>query len=603
MARITILSDIICNQIAAGEVVERPAAVVKELLENSIDAGASKVFLAILQGGRKEIRVTDNGVGMCRDDALLAIERHATSKIKSIQDLQSIRSLGFRGEALPSIAAVSRFELITRESDAPNGICLRLDGGILREVRDTGCPAGTTITVRDLFYNMPVRRKFLRSVDTEIAHISDQVMRLAIAHSQIHFTLMHQDRVLFDFTSVTESFERIGQVLGWNLARQLRPFTAQRPSMNINGWMSLPALQRSSGTHLWFYINSRPIWDRLLNRAVMEAYENIIPRGRYPLVVLFIDVPPELVDVNVHPTKREVRFRNPGEMLELVRETLRKCLEATVSGKELPPAWFPPPRHLPGMPSTGLSQETQLNLQPTEVGLKRNRESYLWSPGGFKINDTTENISIYKDEIQHQPETESPSERAPFFSRCTYLGQLANSYILLEDQDGLVLIDQHAAHERIIFDRLSAKSSQEPQQRLARPVVIQLLPKEAAKMRNLLNWLQRVGFEIEPFGTDAFVLNSVPAVLSECPPEETLRDFVQNVSDDAPPSEVQLLVDLIKTRACHSAIKARQKLTVEEVKNLLKSLDETAIPSTCPHGRPVWIKLSLHQLAYLFQRA
>jgi len=331
LSRISILPDILCNQIAAGEVVERPAAVVKELLENSLDAGGRKISLALLQGGRKEIRVVDDGSGMSPDDALLALERHATSKIKAIEDLQAIRSLGFRGEALPSIAAVSRFEMVTREAASLSGIAIRMDGGTLKDVRETGCPAGTAITVRDLFYNLPARRKFLRSVDNELSHISDQVLRLAMANPEVHFRVMHQDRQLYDFPQVRDMGERAGQVLGTRLLAQLRPFVLETRSLKVHGLMSAPEVQRPGAGHLFIYVNGRAVWDRLLNRAVLSAYETVIAKGKYPVVVLFVEVPATQVDVNVHPTKREIRFRNPGEIMETVRQALRQALEGSLA--------------------------------------------------------------------------------------------------------------------------------------------------------------------------------------------------------------------------------------------------------------------------------
>ncbi len=355
MAKITILPDIICNQIAAGEVVERPAAVVKELLENSIDAGSRKISLTLVQGGRKEIRVVDDGAGMSPDDALLALERHATSKIRAIEDLQSIRSLGFRGEALPSIAAVSRFELVTRESEALSGVVIRLDGGVLKSVRETGCPAGTTVTVRDLFYNIPARRKFLRSVDNEFSHISDQFLRLSLACPEVHFRVSHQDRQVYDFPQVKDRIERAGQVLGTGVMAKLQPFSRESQLVRIHGLMSTPDLQRPGPGHLFAYVNGRAVWDRMLNRAILSAYETVIARGKFPVVVLFVEVPPALVDVNVHPTKREIRFRNPGEIMEAVRETLRQTLEgAPIPQTELYSTALPPCSHTVPFPEASM---------------------------------------------------------------------------------------------------------------------------------------------------------------------------------------------------------------------------------------------------------
>ena len=606
MAKITILPDILCNQIAAGEVVERPAAVVKELLENSIDAGSRKISLTLLQGGRKEIRVVDDGSGMSPDDALLALERHATSKIKAIEDLQSIRSLGFRGEALPSIAAVSRFELVTREPQALSGVLIRVDGGSLKDVRDTGCPVGTAVTVRDLFYNVPARRKFLRSVDNELSHISDQVLRLAMACPEVHFRVTHQDRQLYDFPQVKDRMERAGQVLGSSIFSRLQPFSMENQQLKIHGLMSVPDVQRPGSGHLFAYVNGRAVWDRLLNRAILSAYETVIPKGKFPVVVLFVELPPTLVDVNVHPTKREIRFRNPGEIMEAVRQTLRRTLEGSVTSVSdgrprrlcadaRGPALFQKPLHL-GNP--GAHRQAALKglhraapaLPRSRWMLSRGRRRKFFPPGAAE------------EEFQDQSEPCSVLPGQPLFSRLPFLGQLAESYLLLEAEDGLIIIDQHAAHERIIYDRLASTSSREPAQRLVQSVVVELLPREAAKLRRWLVHLSQFGFEIEPFGGDAFVLQSVPAILGDCSPEGLLRDLLESASEDDGNPRWSLLSELAKTVACHRAIKANQRLIIEEVRHLLQTLDQTQIAATCPHGRPLWLKLTHEEIARLFHR-
>jgi DNA mismatch repair protein MutL len=607
MARITILPDVLCNQIAAGEVVDRPAAVVKELLENSIDAGSTKIDVLIVQGGRKEIRIADNGLGMSPDDALMAIERHATSKIRAIEDLQSIQSLGFRGEALPSIAAVSRFDLVTREPDAMTGTAVRVDGGILKQARETGCGPGTTVTVRDLFFNIPARRKFLRSIDTELSHITDHVMRLAIAYPRIHLHLAHQDRVIYELPSVSETAERVGQVFGTDVVRQLRSFESEKPEFRIHGLMGVPELQRSNTGSLLLYVNGRVVWDRLLNRSILAAYESVIPRGRFPVVALFVEIQPTLVDVNVHPSKREVRFRRPGEILDTVREALRQTLERTVSGKEILMGHFlsPDPAREWFKQSDSRETQTTLGISPA---LASNPFWELTKPPGavpegfpadvFAAGETAPE-GAKMDRAQPTPAT-LPAE---FFSRMLYLGQLANSYLLLEFQEGLVIIDQHAAHERILYDLLTGTAGQTPSQRLARSVIVELLPREAAVLRNLLEWLQRLGFEIEAFDRDSFAVRAVPGILSDCSPEALLREFLASCHEEVREPETRMLLELAKSSACHKAVKANQKLAPDEVRELLKTLDATLISSTCPHGRPLWIKLTYPQLARLFQRS
>lgn len=608
MSRISILPDILCNQIAAGEVVERPAAVVKELLENSLDAGGRKISLALLQGGRKEIRVVDDGSGMSPDDALLALERHATSKIKAIEDLQAIRSLGFRGEALPSIAAVSRFEMVTREAASLSGIAIRMDGGTLKDVRETGCPAGTAITVRDLFYNLPARRKFLRSVDNELSHISDQVLRLAMANPEVHFRVMHQDRQLYDFPQVRDMGERAGQVLGTRLLAQLRPFLLETRSLKVHGLMSAPEVQRPGAGHLFIYVNGRAVWDRLLNRAVLSAYETVIAKGKYPDVVLFVEVPATQVDVNVHPTKREIRFRNPGEIMETVRQALRQALEGSLAPEaRLPSAHLVPLQAARPFFHTACTWESQVpmsgGLEPspgTPTGIPAVVGAAFRSPAPtepWRIVETGE-----QEGFTDQPGIQPTSAAQPCFSQLPFLGQLAESYLLLEAEDGLIIIDQHAAHERILFDRLAAASSREPSQRLIQSVVVELLPREAAKLRHWLERLAQLGFAIEPFGGDAFVVHSVPAVLGDCSPEGLLRELLESASEDDRNPQVNLLAELAKTAACHRAIKANQRLLAEEVRHLLETLDRTQIVASCPHGRPLWLKLTHAEIARMFHR-
>ncbi|NLI81387.1 MAG: DNA mismatch repair endonuclease MutL [Deltaproteobacteria bacterium] len=610
MARIQILPDNLTNQIAAGEVVERPAAVVKELVENSIDARSLKIHVALSQGGRKEIRVVDNGIGMAHDDALLAIERHATSKIKNLQDLEAVASLGFRGEALPSIASVSRFELVTREDDSLAGTLIRVEGGVLREARETGCPRGTMVTVRDLFYNVPARRKFLRTVDTEMAHIGDRFVRLAMAHPAIHFQLVHQERTLYDFQRTGNHAGRVAQVLGPALSGRLMPFRTERRHLTVHGFLAPPELQRPNAQYLFQYVNGRPVWERMLNRAVLSAYEALIPKGKYPVVVLFIDIAHGLVDINVHPTKREVRFREPSEVMEAVREAVFRGLEShrpnnTDASRRLrgtllaredqavtagPPSTHPAHRGEPvpikaalgASPPSGIDSPVETDPPPHAASAEAS------FPDGRPFHRTT------------SPEALSPV--SPGFSRLPFIGQVGNVYLLLEAPDGLLLIDQHAAHERILYDRLSQSTRAGARQRLLHSVVIHLLPKESAKLTRWLDQLNRIGFEIEPFGRDSFVIAAVPAVLSDVPPDTLLREVLGAAHEDEKNPSWNLTTSLASTAACHSAVRAGQKLKPDEVRALLHDLDATAMPFTCPHGRPLWVKLTHSELARLFHR-
>lgn len=611
MGKISILPDILCNQIAAGEVVERPASVVKELVENSIDALSTKISVSLLQGGRREIRVVDNGCGMHPDDALLALERHATSKIRSPEDLQSIGTLGFRGEAVPSIASVSRFELVTREQGALSGTHIRVEGGVLRDVREKGCPTGTQVTVRDLFYNVPARRKFLRMAETELAYISDHFLRIAMAHPEIHMQLQSQERVLCDFPRSSDSCQRAGQVLGLDISRALSPVEFEKNDLRVRGFLAPPDIQRTNSQYLFLFVNGRPVWDRLLQRAVLSAYEALIPRGKYPVAVLFLEIVPSQVDVNVHPAKREIRFRAPGMVLETVREAFLNALaevrprtcsfagqESRFSGRAARPGYF-------GMAA---EKQTAFDFRQREPEVPATAETAPELPRDVPVQESFP-ADVPVPEAEAESEPEAPGEAPPAdpgsvdfsFSSLPVIGQLADTFLLLEAPDGLLVIDQHAAHERIVFNDLAARKTNAAQL-LAIPVVFDVLPREAALLKRWKRELAELGFEIEPFGGSSFAVHSVPAVLSGCGPEELIRDFLKFAEEECPASESGFLSGFVKIASCHIALRAGRKLKPEEIRHLLESLDGTDLPFTCPHGRPLWFTLTYDQINRLFKR-
>lgn len=600
MGKITVLPDALCNQIAAGEVVERPAAVVKELLENSLDAGSRKISISLLQGGRKEIRVVDNGCGMSPDDALLAVERHATSKIRTLKDLQSVQTLGFRGEALPSIASVSRFALISREPEVLSGTCIRMEGGILREVRELGCAPGTAVTVRDLFYNVPVRRKFLRSVETEMANISDQVMKLALSHPSVHFQMSHENRSVFAFDQTGSLFDRVSQVLGADLTETLNDFAVAAPPIDLHGFVARPQVQKSNSRSMFIFVNGRPVWDRILNQSVLRAYDSLLPKGKYPVVVLFLSMPPELVDVNVHPTKREIRLHSPGPVMETIQRVLRKALARTPhdvatygSGQPFGAGGGTPPKFVQTIRELRVDFEKDAEHRALPDKIEVPRQTVL--PTGY-----TAALEIEKDAEREAQQQVYDKIR---FSCLPILGQLANTYLLLEAPDGLLLVDQHAAHERILYDRLSSSSPGETgRQRLTRSLVLELAPREAAILRTWLDTLLHAGFEIEPFGPNSFILQAIPAALGDIPVETLLREVLESAEEEQRSPRWDFLADLAKTAACHSAIRAGQRLQRAEIIHLLEAMDRTAIPMTCPHGRPLWCKLTHTEIARFFHR-
>ena len=602
MAKITVLPDVVCNQIAAGEVVERPAAVVEDLMENSIDAGSTKITVKLLGGGRREIAVLDNGAGMSTDDALLALERHATSKINTLDDLLKLQSLGFRGEALPSIAAVSRFELITREPHASVGTRILIEAGILKDVRETGCPTGTRIVVRDLFFNVPARRKFLRSQDTEMAHINDQFLRLAMAHPAIHLQLAHQDRMLYDLLQTDDYTARVRRILGTELGETLQPFSVERPPLRLEGLAGPPELQRSSTHHLFAYVNGRPVWDRLLNRAILMAYESLLPRGRFPVVVCFLELPGDLVDVNVHPTKREVRFRHSRQVMDGVRDAVGEALQELQKRRwQRPLAADHGPLRTARYP--GIQEVESRFVEPAISAA----EDFSFPPGGSPTQINLQDFSGIANQLPYEQGSSGGAEpkSEPFFSRLPVLGQIANSYILLEAPDGLIFIDQHAAHERILYERLTAPLDPErvPRQRLVQSMILEFMPREASLLRRWLGGLTEAGFEVEPFGGNSFVVHAIPDALSGLNCVQLLHDLLGTAHEEEHLPTGEMLMLLAKSAACHGALKARQKLNRDEVQHLLEELDRTLTSATCPHGRPLWWKLTHAEIARLFQRS
>ncbi|MDR3556549.1 MAG: DNA mismatch repair endonuclease MutL [Syntrophobacteraceae bacterium] len=587
MGKIAILPDILCNQIAAGEVVERPAAVVKELVENSIDARSTRISVSLLDGGRKEKCVVDNGCGMSSEDSLLTIERHATSKIRSIEVLTAISSLGFRGEALPSIASVSRFELNTCEHGALGGTFIRVEGGVIRDVREKGLPPGTQVLVRDLFYCLPARRKFLRKPETELAYITDNFLRVSLASPHIHMQLKSQEKTVYDHPRCEGFLPRASRVLGPEIAGSFSPLAFESAGVTVSGFLAPPDIQRTNSQGLFLFVNGRSVYDRLLQRVVLTAYEALIPKGKFPVAILFITVSPERVDVNVHPAKREVRFRDPGEVSATVRSALFEAL-----AKQRPKFGGFSPR------------------QP-EMYAREPRPSFPGTAAGDVTPIPRRTIGIFEPAAPTGPASPALQPPAPLeerafartfsFSTLNLIGQLGNSFILLESPEGLVVIDQHAAHERIVFSSLSGKKAKAAQL-LTRAAVVDLMPKEAVLLESLTPSLTALGFEIEPFGAGSFAIHAVPACLSRLKPEEIVRDYLRYAEEECPTNEGEIMLGLARTASCHGSVRAGQKLKLEEIKSLLESLDAIDTPFTCPHGRPLSYTVTYDQINRFFKR-
>jgi DNA mismatch repair protein MutL len=648
MGRIHVLSDAVANKIAAGEVVERPASVVKELLENSLDAGATRIRVQIEAGGKKLIQVTDNGCGMVRDDALLAFERHATSKIKNAEDLLSIATLGFRGEALPSIASVSRFRLETRAAEEPAGTLIEANGGKLLRVEEAGLPPGTSITVRDLFFNTPARKKFLKSESTELSHIASLVTHYALAHPDKHLELHSTTNALLVAPPVANHGERVYQVFGRETLDQLLPLAAevalervglpQPPpwrrdevdeaaadpgQLRLHGFVSKPEIQKLSRNSIYVFVNGRLIRDRVVQHAIIEAYRNVLPPTVYPVVLLFLEMPTAEVDVNVHPSKTEVRFRQQSFIHDFVRDSVRAALM-----KARPVPQFTTEIHAHPTASPGLSP----GYSTQSAGAAPWRALYEPATGGFALTAplappanerfrfeggiaveanaaialarATEKIPDDGCEMPLVEETQE-SSLAPSLASLRPLGQIRNSFILAVNGDGLWIIDQHVAHERVLFERVRRQRSaqQVESQRLLMPMLVELTPAQQAVFAEISSELQLNGFEAEPFGTRTIAVKVAPAGVDASQVEHMLHELLDQFSRE----EQKLNMEMVRTRiaasiACHAAIKVNMPLEQNKMEWLLAELAKTECPMTCPHGRPVVLRYSLQDIQRAFKR-
>jgi DNA mismatch repair protein MutL len=576
MSRIRILPEVLSNKIAAGEVVERPASVAKELIENAIDAESTQVMVEIQKGGRTLIRVSDNGVGMDRDDALLSIERYATSKVHTEKDLFSIATLGFRGEALPSIASVSEMEIVTRAASAEVGIRILIAGGKVKEVTEIGAPKGTMISVNRLFFNTPARRKYLKTEQTEMGHISDTVTRTTLAWPAIHFKFLHNGRVLGNWSSTRNSLDRVIDVLGGNLEGRLYEVNHQGGNINVQGFVASPDAARTTSRGLYLFVNGRFVRDKVLDHAVMEAYAGHLMKGKFPLVVLFISLPHDQVDVNVHPTKNSVRFEAPKQAHDVVARGVSESLQRFDR-----PKWgktFTPKPVRPPMP--------------------------------YRLSLSRGVVSEPKPDVAFETPSEEPRITPPLwpertFSSLRVIGQLHDTYIVCESEDGLVLIDQHAAHERIVFESLKEayRRSAVTKQGLLVPETIELSHREAGILETLLEGLRDMGLEIEPFGGKTYLIKSVPALLAGRPVKPLVMEIVEKAAEIGLASGIERGVDeCLSIMACHGAIRANQRLAEAQMKALLEQLDTLEHASHCPHGRPTYIHRNLRQVEKDFKR-
>ena len=650
MGRIRVLSDQVANQIAAGEVVDRPASVVKELLENALDAGATRIRVEIEAGGRKLIQVADNGCGMVRDDALLAFERHATSKIRSSDDLLSIATLGFRGEALPSIASVARLEMTTRPPDSATGTRIEIAGGKVLAVEDAGGPQGTTIAVRDLFFNTPARRKFLRAETTELAHVTALVTHYALAHPEMHFELHSATHALLTAPPVRDPSERIYQVFGRDTLDQLLPLAAERRfdhaglpepppwrrderyappdpgSLRATGFVSRPALQKLNRNSIYVFVNQRLIRDRLILHAITEAYRNIIPPTSFPVILLFLEMPPQEVDVNVHPAKTEVRFRQQALVHDFVRESIRVALMKARPAASFVDALTASPRA-----SSSLVPDSAMDLAPSDIPGSEpppqngDVEAFALAPPAARAEEVplpfadavemprqaAEAASGLASANGHAcgapalPEGGEPAPTLHSLASLKPLGQLRESFILATNDEGLWIIDQHVAHERVLFEKILRERQTErvERQRLLMPMLIDLVPAQMVVFSTLADELERNGCEAEPFGPHTIAIKAAPAGLSGT----ELERMIHEVLEQPGPASQSENLETARTRiaasiACHAAIKVNMPLDARRMEWLLEELAKTDHPTSCPHGRPIALRYSWKDIQRAFQR-
>lgn len=615
--RIALLSENVASQVAAGEVVERPASVVKELVENSIDAGARKIEVLVRRGGISYIRVVDDGSGMDRDDALLCLERHATSKIRTGDDLAAIHTLGFRGEALPSIASVSRFRLATREPSALAGTEVIVNGGKIESVKDGGDAPGTQIEVRQLFYNLPARRKFLRTENTESSHVEHQLHLQAIGHPEIGFVFVNDDRVVYQLPPAAHLRERIRDLCGPALAAELLEVPEfATDSISIRGFIGKAGVSRSSRAQQLIFLNGRAVENGTINFALREGYHTALMKGQHPVTFLFIDMDPAAVDVNVHPAKREVRFRNAAEVREAIVEATRRALESDRTN------WSRTFQAIaPAPPSVPVAEFTPALIPEREqVSLRRD-----WS--ALPVQAAPRPVPMIPAMVPAAPAPPSPApstlplapaapapedaatDAPPSSINSTQgfriLGVLGKLYVLMENATGLVLVDQHAAHERILFEEMLKRMESQgvPTQRLLLPLTLQVTPRDSDWISRHLDILTRAGIGLEPFGENTFKIDSLPTFLRGSEPAPLLREIIDDLRDtSAQTSKLRLGEDMIAKTVCRHAVKANDYLREPELVRLIQDLLACDLPYCCPHGRPTMIQMSYGELEKKFGR-
>ncbi|HIJ85374.1 MAG: DNA mismatch repair protein MutL [Magnetococcales bacterium] len=626
---IQILPEILANQIAAGEVVERPASVVKELVENSIDAGATRIEVEIDQGGKRLIKVSDNGHGMSAADAALALLRHATSKISRVEDLFNIRTLGFRGEALPSIASVSHMDLETRTQDAPEGIRIRTHGGKNIETSSLVMAPGTRIIVRNLFFNTPARLKFLRSEKTESNNVSDYVEKFALAHPHIAFRMLMNGREFFHIREGEDeraTRQRLNRIMGADFSDNCIQYEGEQEGIQVYGWLGRPHLHRANGLAMYFFVNGRHVRDKVMQHAAREAYRDTIPRDRFPTMALFLDLDPADLDVNVHPTKQEVRFHNSNHIHSIIRRTLGKALEEFQAGFSTYPGTRPDPSLVidatlpasiskpihwpPHQTETAAHTHSPAPRDPSFGEFSPLKPSNSVAEGRTRAHLPTTAKPVQKN----LPEKTNPPPQSQktlpsleeSFPLGTVLAQLHGTYILAQTPEGMVLVDQHAAHERIVYEKLKeyfVSGNAPERQMLLIPDVLQVSPTETQTIKRHIKTMEKLGILLDPFGENAFAVRELPAILGNISARNLVMDIAQDLERFGDSEALDARRDeILTTMACHGSVRANRRLQPEEMNALLRQIETTMRSGQCGHGRPTHILLTLPEIEKLFGR-
>ena len=584
---IRVLPDAVINQIAAGEVVERPASVLKELVENSIDAGATRIEVDVMDGGRRLVRVRDDGMGMDRDNALLSIERHATSKLRELKDLDSIATMGFRGEALAAIASVSQFSLVTNRADSAAGTEILIFGGKIQEVRDAGAPRGTDIAIRNLFFNVPARRKFLRSAPTEFTHIRQSFLLEALAHTGIEFMLKADDAEVYRLPATGSLLDRIRDLYGPEIADHLRPIRFGNGVVEIGGFAGIPPCSRMDRELQVVFINGRPSGSPVVNFAIQNAYRNVMPGGRYAPLFLHVNLPSDLVDVNVHPAKKEVRFRRPTEVRDVIVEAIRLA----VTGPDLPRGKRDDFPREPSRPHAYLPTSAAPAAGPSPSA----------APVPVPVAVTQTALDLTSPPV---PAESGRSIRTAPWTEYRLMGRVGGLYVVLETEEGLVLMDSRSAHERVIYERLlkAMEKGSVPAQGLLPPVTVQVTPAQGIALRKHSELVRQMGFGAAEFGADTFLVDALPAWVADVAAGTLLSDLADGLMQGGKKSATEWIEPILTALASRQALGLQRELTDRELDALIRDLAQTEMPYTSPRGKPTVILLSFRELNRKFGR-